>query len=157
MEKNIFYTIPQQIYHWCLLYIHDSFPSMVRDVYNNSVVTQIGSVRAFRKLLSSPNRPPIQQVIDSGVVPRFVQLLKNHSYPELQYESLWALLNIASGPNQCVAHIIQHDSHNEFIKLLSDSPYYEVKEQAMYVFIIISSFVCFYFSTKTHILYVMYL
>ena len=52
-KKNIFYTIPQQVYHWCLLYIDDSFPKMVRDVYNNNINTQIGSVRAFRKLLSS--------------------------------------------------------------------------------------------------------
>ncbi len=51
--------------------------------------------------------------------------------PQLQYESLWALLNIASGPPECTAHIIRNGSHNVFIDLLR-SPLYEIRDQALW-------------------------
>ena len=60
----------------------------------------------FRILLSSPSKPPIKQVIDSGVIPRFIQLAQQSQHPQLQYESLCTLLNIASGPDGCTEHIL---------------------------------------------------
>ena len=137
-QNNIFYTVPQQIYYWCLLYVHDSFAKMVRDIYNDNIHTKTGCVRAFRKLLSSPNKPPIKQVIDSGVVPRFIQLCQDHNYSYLQYESLWTLLNIASGPAEAAAYIIRNDAHICFLQLVMSSPYYEIKDQAMYVLLSLS-------------------
>ena len=85
--------------------------------------TQYECVKQFREMLSRKEQPPIKQVIDCGVIPRFIQLARNESYPHMQFEALWALLNVASGPAECTAHIIRNGSHNVFIDLLKSSLY----------------------------------
>eukprot|EP01083_Nonionella_stella_P029557 81328_1 len=104
---------------------------LVNGVYSEHPAAQYECTKQFRMLLSQAQNPPIKAVIDSGVVPRFIQLARMSNYPELQYESLWALLNIASGPAECTAHIIRNGSHNVFIDLLH-SPLYEIREQALW-------------------------
>ena len=141
-KENVFYTIPQQVYHWCLLYINDSFPKMVHldgynvyqyPLYGDDPRVQYECVKQFRVRLSKPNTPPIREMIDSGVVPRIIELCQDHSHPELQYEALWVLLNIASGHSEAVAYVIRNNAHICLIDVLRSSPLYEIKDQAMYV------------------------
>eukprot|EP00484_Ammonia_sp_Unknown_P021992 CAMPEP_0197034330 /NCGR_PEP_ID=MMETSP1384-20130603/12477_1 /TAXON_ID=29189 /ORGANISM="Ammonia sp." /LENGTH=654 /DNA_ID=CAMNT_0042464245 /DNA_START=99 /DNA_END=2063 /DNA_ORIENTATION=- len=107
-------------------------PKLVEGVYHTSIAAQFECVKGIRILLSQPDKPPIKQVIDVGVVPRLIQLSRDCEHAALQYESLWALLNIASGPAECTAHIIRNNSHNVFIDLLRSSRYYEIREQSMW-------------------------
>ena len=148
-QHNFNYNrIPQQIYYWCLLFSLDAdrianygknekkvdLSRFVLGVYNNENPSiQYESIKHLRQILSKHEHPPIKQVIDSGIVPKLIKLCQDNNYPKLQYESLWTLLNITSGPTQAVSYIMKHEAHICLMGLLKSSKLYEIKEMAMYV------------------------
>lgn len=109
----------------------ESLPLMVANVNSNDVSLQLEATTAFRKLLSIERSPPIEEVISSGVVPRFVQFLEFHHTPQLQFEAAWALTNIASGSSEQTRVVIEHGAVPIFVRLL-ESQNEEVREQAVW-------------------------
>jgi len=106
-------------------------PQLVSMVMSNDEAAQIAAVTDFRKLLSIEKNPPIDQVIESGVVPRLVELLKTQSKPILQFESAWALTNIASGTSKHTRCVIDNGAIPVFVSLLTSS-HEDVREQAVW-------------------------
>jgi len=104
---------------------------MVAGVFSDITAKQLESAQQFRKVLSIEKNPPIQQVIDSGVVPRFVEFLKFEQWPDLQFEAAWALTNIASGSAEQTRIVIEHGAIPIFVQLLSCG-HDEVREQAVW-------------------------
>ncbi|CAL9107688.1 unnamed protein product [Musa textilis] len=109
----------------------ESLPAMVTGVYSDDSTLQLEATTQFRKLLSIERSPPIEEVIQSGVVPRFVEFLTREDYPQLQFEAAWALTNIASGTSENTKVVIDHGAVPIFVKLLS-SPSDDVREQAVW-------------------------
>ncbi|KAK9086336.1 hypothetical protein Syun_028730 [Stephania yunnanensis] len=109
----------------------ESLPSMVAGVWSEEGSLQLEATTQFRKLLSIERSPPIEEVIQSGVVPRFVQFLMREDFPQLQFEAAWALTNIASGTSENTKVVIDHGAVPIFVKLL-ESPSDDVREQAVW-------------------------
>lgn len=57
---------------------------MITDLYSTSEDEQLRAIQKFRKLLSRDPNPPIDDVIQAGIVPRFVEFLKNNNNTTLQ-------------------------------------------------------------------------
>jgi len=82
----------------------------------------------IRKLLSIANNPPIQQVVDSGIVPRILSFMSLSESPAFQFEAAWTITNICSGTSQHVQYIVQLGGLDATINLLSSTST-EVLEQ----------------------------
>lgn len=57
---------------------------MIDALYSDVEKVQLDATQKFRKLLSRDPNPPIEEVIQKGIVPRFVQFLKNNNNASLQ-------------------------------------------------------------------------
>ena len=106
-------------------------PQLVEAVHSPDPQRQLEAVIAFRKLLSIERNPPIDDVIQSGVVPRLVQFLTAGDNPALQFEAAWALTNVASGTTKNTQKVIECGAVDIFVQLLS-SPNEDVREQAVW-------------------------
>ncbi|GAX23410.1 hypothetical protein FisN_15Lh131 [Fistulifera solaris] len=109
----------------------EQLPAMVQGVMGNDPAVQTECTTQFRRLLSIEKNPPIQQVIDAQVVPRFVEFLQRDDNPALQFEAAWALTNIASGTSEHTKVVMEVGAVPIFVRLLM-SPNDDVREQAVW-------------------------
>merc|ERR1719309_798353 len=93
--------------------------------------TQLNAVQAARKLLSSDRNPPIDALIQSGILPVLVGCVSATDHPSLQFEAAWALTNIASGTSQQTQAVVAAGAVPLFLELLN-SPHQNVCEQAVW-------------------------
>ncbi|RCV25366.1 hypothetical protein SETIT_5G160800v2 [Setaria italica] len=102
-----------------------SIPAQLAEgLLSGDISVQVEAVREFRKLLSIEN-PPTEEVVSSGLVPVFIQLLSREGCPELQFEVEQVLTTIAlRTADDTIAMLI-------FVKLLS-SPSEDVREQVVW-------------------------
>jgi len=106
-------------------------PEILNGINSNNRQLQYEKTMQVRKMLSIEMNPPIQPIIDAGIVPKLVNFLGCADNAGLQFEASWALTNIASGTTEHTRVVINHGAVPIFISLLA-SPSDDVREQAVW-------------------------
>jgi len=106
-------------------------PEWVAGINSNDIKKVHESTEAIRKMLSIERKPPIEEVISMGIVPRLIQFIDQDQSHELQFEAAWALTNIASGTTHHTKVVIEGGAVPIFVRLLR-SPNADVREQAIW-------------------------
>lgn len=104
---------------------------LVMKAGSSDPAVQLQAVQSARKLLSSDRNPPIDPLIDSGILPILVHCLEQHNSPSLQFEAAWALTNIASGTSAQTQAVVAAGAVPLFLHLLLSSQQ-NVCEQAVW-------------------------
>eukprot|EP00917_Polyrhabdina_sp_WS-2016_P032734 GHVP01069774.1.p1 GENE.GHVP01069774.1~~GHVP01069774.1.p1 ORF type:complete len:317 (-),score=46.83 GHVP01069774.1:855-1805(-) len=95
----------------------DVFEDLIRKVKNDNPQDVLAGVKGLRLLLSAPGHIPIEEVINSGVISILVTCLMC-SNSVLQFESGWALTNIASGTSSQTQAVVEVGGVLGFLNLL---------------------------------------
>lgn len=108
-----------------------SIEDIIKDVNSNCRETQTRGCQGARKLLSQERNPPLKEIINAGLLSRFVSFLSMEDEPTLQFEAAWALTNLASGTSWHTQQVVEHGAVPAFITLLA-SPLLHISEQAVW-------------------------
>jgi len=99
---------------------------------SSSMEYQIDAATHLRKILSVERDPPIDRVLALGVAPRLLELSQQMDAPKLQFETLWAILNIVSGDVHQTQAIVDLDAVPIITSLLRDCTNSDVLEQGVW-------------------------
>ncbi|CAB4253882.1 similar to Saccharomyces cerevisiae YNL189W SRP1 Karyopherin alpha homolog [Maudiozyma barnettii] len=111
--------------------LQQELPQMIQQIQSNDLQEQLSATIKFRQILSREYRPPIDVVIQSGVVPTLVNFMDQNQPEMLQLEAAWALTNIASGTSEQTKYVVDSGAVPLFIQLLYTGSV-EVQEQAIW-------------------------
>jgi importin subunit alpha-1 len=106
-------------------------PQLMQGIVTGDMGTKFQACQQIRKLLSIEKTPPIQPVIDIGMVPYLVQFIQQDAMPDLQFEAAWALTNIASGNAEQTKCVVDAGTIPLFVHMLG-SANVDVREQAVW-------------------------
>lgn len=110
---------------------HDYDCDLVELVNSESWEDQLMGTEGFRKFLSINSDPPIDLVIETGLVPRFIEFL-TADQDSLQLEAAWVLTNLCSGSSNQTAAVVKSGVIPALTALLIDGEKDQLIEQSLW-------------------------
>uniref|UniRef100_A0A8C0J6N1 Importin subunit alpha n=1 Tax=Chelonoidis abingdonii TaxID=106734 RepID=A0A8C0J6N1_CHEAB len=108
-----------------------SLEEIVQAVNGNNPELHLKATQTARRMLSRQRNPPLNQIIEAGIIPRLVEFLSRNDNVTLQFEAAWALTNIASGTSDQTRAVVEAGAVPAFVALLS-SPHMHISEQSVW-------------------------
>lgn len=68
---------------------------------------KLSTITKIRKMLSIEKNPPIQEILDSDVLPVLIQFIQEEKELQLKFEIAWIITNIASGTSEQTMELIK--------------------------------------------------
>ncbi|KAH9490909.1 Importin subunit alpha-1 [Bulinus truncatus] len=104
---------------------------IIANIKSSDSQAVLNATQSVRKLLSKEKNPPIDRVIEAGLVEKLVKFLDCNDKPSLQFEAAWALTNIASGTSEQTQAVVRAGAVPHFIRLLG-APSMNLVEQCIW-------------------------
>ncbi|XP_018012581.1 importin subunit alpha-6 [Hyalella azteca] len=92
---------------------------ILEQLRSSSESTQLVGARAARERVSETENDCVDRYIRAGILPLLLALFHKDHNPELQFESLWAITNIAAGRNEHTKAVIDAGGLPGILRLLS--------------------------------------
>lgn len=106
-------------------------PEAVREFGSSDLHECHSGLNKLRRLLSAKGVTPIQQILDAGVLPRILELLKAPASPLLQLEAAWCITNITTGSEVQIMAVVNKGGLKLLAELLK-SPHAKIRRQAVW-------------------------
>ncbi|XP_065584809.1 importin subunit alpha-5-like isoform X2 [Artemia franciscana] len=106
---------------------------IVQGIMSDNPEQQLSSTFAARIILSRETNPPIDDLVQAGIVSQLVNFLLREEMPELQFEACGALTNITSGDSEQTRTVVRAllDQALDAIESLLSSSDAKVAEKAV--------------------------
>jgi len=100
-------------------------------IRNGDEEARNAATESIRRVLSLEMGPPIDDVINAGLIPLLMEMLRSPVNNKLQFEAAWCITNIASGTHAQTKVVIDSGAIPIFCELLR-SESREIREQAVW-------------------------
>ncbi|KAJ6229539.1 importin alpha [Anaeramoeba flamelloides] len=84
----------------------EELPNLVKNVQTEDLETVHICAQLIRKMISVEEDPPVREVLQTRIIPTFVEFLKKGDDPFLQFESAWIISNVCSGDHDECEYVV---------------------------------------------------